>query len=401
MRSRRIFALAVGTALAALVGCELDIDAEELNRRTAEAGGKTHYVALKGTPYERGLTHGKTLRKEINEVVGLWKRDLETNFGMDADEFIARFDSATNYEPEIERRTPGLLEETRGIAEGAGIDFRTMYVFQLIDEYWLNGGAIAEGAGCSSFGFLGAKGTPTYVAQNLDVEGFREGYQTILHIIREDAPDALVFTCAGLLASNGMNENAIGVAVNTISQVRHGTEGLPVAFVVRGVLRQKNHDDAVRFLEETNHASGQNYVVGSPAALGSYECSRDTTVRYVPPEGPAFAYHTNHPLANRNYDSAYSARLAAGDSLDGTSDSESRFAALAKRMSDLPDENRRDRAMAILRSKDSDESPVCRPLLSPEFVFTMGSCVMELGEDPAFYFAPGPPDTTEYERYRF
>ena len=401
MGSRRNCAVVIGTFVVAFAGCDWDIDAEELNRRVAEAGGKTHYVFLEGTPYERGLTHGKTLKKEINEVVGLWKRDLETNFGMDADAFIARFDSATNYEPEIERRTPGLLEETRGIAEGAGIDFRTMYVFQLIDEYWLNGGAIAEGAGCSSFGFLGEKGEPAYVAQNLDVEGFREGYQTVLHISRDDAPDALVFTCAGLLASNGMNENAIGVAVNTISQVRHATEGLPVAFVVRGLLRQKSHDEAVRFLEETTHASGQNYLVGSPAAIGAYECSHDTTARFTPPEGPEIAYHANHPLANENYDSTFRARLEAGDSLDGTSDSETRFAALVKRMRATPEENRRDFAMDVLRSKDSDESPVCRPLVSPEFVFTMGSCVMELSEDPAFYFAPGPPDTTEFERYRF
>ena len=32
---------------------------------------------LNGTAYENGLQHGKLLQKEINELVGLWKKDLE------------------------------------------------------------------------------------------------------------------------------------------------------------------------------------------------------------------------------------------------------------------------------------------------------------------------------------
>ena len=31
---------------------------------------------------------------------------------------------------------PDLLEEVRGIADGAGVDFDTMYAYQLVDEIW-------------------------------------------------------------------------------------------------------------------------------------------------------------------------------------------------------------------------------------------------------------------------
>src|SRR4030095_12739146 len=42
-------------------------------------------VVLEGSPYNRGLIHGKTLKKEINELVRLWKADL----GKGADTFIS------------------------------------------------------------------------------------------------------------------------------------------------------------------------------------------------------------------------------------------------------------------------------------------------------------------------
>ena len=36
------------------------------------ANGKLRYIELNGTPYERGLMHGKVLKKEIQEVIRLF-----------------------------------------------------------------------------------------------------------------------------------------------------------------------------------------------------------------------------------------------------------------------------------------------------------------------------------------
>ena len=52
----------------------------------------------------------------------------------------------------MEQVTPELLDEIRGIAEGAGLDFDTMLVFEFMDEYLVHGEAIAA-EHCSSLGW--------------------------------------------------------------------------------------------------------------------------------------------------------------------------------------------------------------------------------------------------------
>src|SRR5262245_19473286 len=93
-------------------------------------------VVLEGSPYDRRLTQGRTLKKEINEVVGKWKAHLEADYKMKADGFIEQFFKKTDFLPAIKKWTPDLLDEVRGIADGAGIDFNTMLLFQLPDEEW-------------------------------------------------------------------------------------------------------------------------------------------------------------------------------------------------------------------------------------------------------------------------
>ena len=97
------------------------------------------------------------------------------------DTFINRFMKATNYIPAIKKHTPDLLEEIKGIAEGADIDFDTIFVFQFFDEVGAQGESVAANR-CSSLGLSHKDGEPTIVAQNNDLEIFRDGYQVVLHI---------------------------------------------------------------------------------------------------------------------------------------------------------------------------------------------------------------------------
>ncbi|MCP4723706.1 MAG: hypothetical protein GY863_01655, partial [bacterium] len=221
-------------------------------------------VVLQGPPYVRGFTHGMILRKEIAEVVGLWKNDLERTYDIDPDSFITKFLDNTDYISAIEKYTPGLLAEVRGISDGCSIDFNTMLAFQFVDEIWLNGGDIM-GEHCSSLGVGKRGGTPSMIGQNMDIEGFRNGFQTVLHIKYENSGlESFVFTCPGFIATNGMNNRSIAVCVNAVMQLRYSKEGLPVAFVIRGILEQETHEDAVEFLHNVDHASPQNYIIGGP-----------------------------------------------------------------------------------------------------------------------------------------
>jgi isopenicillin-N N-acyltransferase like protein len=49
------------------------IIAGAVNAQESPSTERVPLVELAGTPYERGLQHGKQLQKEINEVFGKWK----------------------------------------------------------------------------------------------------------------------------------------------------------------------------------------------------------------------------------------------------------------------------------------------------------------------------------------
>jgi hypothetical protein len=149
--------------------------------QSAQAPGKLRVIELRGTPYEHGLTHGKILKAEIQELVKPWKADLEKTYPVPAETFSALFLAACDFKPAIERWTPGLLDEIRGIAEGAGADFETMYAFQLVDESWVMGGDLGLSK-CTSMAARKRGNSPAFVAQNMDIPPFYHRFQTVLRI---------------------------------------------------------------------------------------------------------------------------------------------------------------------------------------------------------------------------
>ena len=114
-------------------------------------------VVLEGTPYNRGLVHGKTLKEDISTLVALWKENLAQTYGIPADAFIKTFVSNTQYLAAMKKWVPELVEEVKGLADGAGIDLDTMLVFQWIDEYWAQGKNVAADR-CSGIG-VGRRGS--------------------------------------------------------------------------------------------------------------------------------------------------------------------------------------------------------------------------------------------------
>jgi len=348
---------------------------------------KLRVVELKGTPYERGLTHGRTLKKEIQTLVGLWKDDLEKTYEVPAAAYIDKLLGATDFKPAIERWTPGLLDEVRGIADGAGVDFDTMYAYQLIDECWVLGRDLGFSK-CTSIGVRPRGGAPSLVAQTLDIPAFYHGFQTVLRIEGDGGePSALVFTIPGVLAANGLNDRGIGVCVNAVGQLAHTADGLPVDFVVRGILRQKTYDEAVRFLKEIRPAAPQNYVIGGPSDVGGYERSADRTEAFLPFSGAAFTYHTNHPVVNDDLDPPFVKRLKKrGETMEAYRARCGRFRHLAATFKDnasAPDAAALERLFADRPSGINND-------------MTYGCTIMILGARPELMISPGRPDVEPF-----
>ena len=258
------------------------------------------YLVIEGSPYERGVQHGEKLKEEIHDLVKLWRADIEKTYQMDPDVFISDFLEKTNYLSSIRKHTPDILEELRGIADGADVDFNTMYAFQLVDEFWVVGPELVQNR-CTSFGVKKSRRNPGYTAQTLDIPFFH-GYQTLIHIkdSRNDM-ETFLLSFPGIVGANGMNNRPVSVCVNAITQMDYSYDGLPVAFVIRGCLEKDSFKDAVKFIKNITHGAPQNYLIGDIDHVSSFECSQNEVAEFIPFPGADYTYHTNHPLVNFNY----------------------------------------------------------------------------------------------------
>ena len=351
-------------------------------------------VTLQGSPYARGFEHGKQLQPEIQSLIKLWKKDLRSRFQTDPDSFIKSFFERSQYRKVMERWTPDLLQEIKGIAEGSGAAYETIFVFQLVDEYWSRGKIAGEH--CSSVGLNPRGHSPTVLAQNLDLEPFRDRFQTLLRIRDENELESFVVTFPGFIGACGLNSRGVGVVPNTLDQLNSCDDGLPVAFIIRGLLQQTNLAAAERFLKEVKHASGQNYMLGAVEGIKDFECSANKVVSYS--RGDVI-WHTNHSMNNDDHTSQWAELLRDSPGIFERGSSAVRFQSIQKRVLRSSPSSVED-VKGILQSKDSSQHPICRSN-SGSSGFRFASVLMVFTSSPELHIAAGPPDVNAYQSFRF
>src|SRR5581483_4768189 len=226
-----------------------------------------------------------------------------------------------------------------------------VFALQLLDEEWAyrlrrQSGPVLEK--CSSFA-IAEPGRPTWIGQNMDLGGYTDGAQALLRIApHSDAPEALVFTVAGMIGLMGVNAAGVGVCVNSLPQLPSAPQGLPVAFVLRRLLQATSLAEASDLALHLPHATNQHYVIADRAGVRSFEASSEGVVEYRRPTTDR-VLHTNHPLAwpPGSDDPGYLANSTA------------RLAALTARLAEGPASFA---ALAgALSSCDDPAHPVCRP----------------------------------------
>lgn len=360
------------------------------------ANNQLRYLELNGTPYERGLTHGKLLKKEIQEVIRLFKIDIAETTKEDPDQFIAKFLELTDYKTSVIEWMPELMDELKGISEGSGIDLETIFMHQLGDEYWFNTKDILAHS-CSSFG-VNKNGTQSSMtAQNMDIPPFYHGFQTVIKINDPNSDKEMMFlTIPGHLGITGMNNKSVSINCNTLMQLDYGKTGLPVTFVVRGVVGKNTQEEALKFVDEVNHASGQNYIIGGPKKVYSMECSANKVVEFRPFDNSNFTYHTNHPMSNIDYSSKYREQLVANNKTieEGLYECQ-RIKSFEKRFTENTQNINIEEIKNVLRSRDNES----RDVVSNDY--TYASVIYELSDKPKFIIAPGKPHEIDYIEIRF
>lgn len=372
-------------------------------------------IELNGTSWERGCYYGELAKPMIAEVVANWRSDLG-NFGqnslvadpVDADEYLRRFLSETNYLKGIVQWTPHLLKEVRGIAKTSGQAFEDILGLSLMDEEWTFGlrkSLDRTTDKCTAFGLPNPGSHISYAGQNMDIGSWVDGRQVLLRVMPHpvtyfdntfEAPEALVFSNAGNIALNGMNANGLGITCNTLAQLQHSITGLPISFIVRAVLEQPNIDQAEKLIRAIEHASGQSFILSSQGEMRCFECSGGSVVRYAPKEFQDRLFHTNHPLISSDVSDISGLNKNTVTTI-------ARFKSITERLGDPKLTPRLSDIKAALAAHDDPDNPVSRYAndQGSSIGFTAGSSIYELGVIPRLHLAAGPPCETEFEVFDF
>jgi isopenicillin-N N-acyltransferase like protein len=67
--------------------------------------------------------------------------------------------------------------------------------------------------------------------------------------------EAFVLSFAGMIGLNGLNKRGVAICCNSLGQLMGRPDGLPVACIVREVLKQESEGDAAAFVQQIEHAS--------------------------------------------------------------------------------------------------------------------------------------------------
>jgi isopenicillin-N N-acyltransferase-like protein len=245
-------------------------------------------IEVAGGAYEMGSQHGEQARPLVKKYL-VW---IERITGMSRDRLCR---NATSFLPAMERLSPKLLEEIRGLADGAGISFPEALLCQARAE-----ASNSWDGGCTAFALRGAAtaGGIVLAGQNQDLEPEYADVAILLRVRPNDGrPRALMFTFAGQLGYSGMNEHGVCHFANAL----YGSKwqpGLPHYPLKRLILEQKTVQEAVGLLEKHRTCSAANLVLADRrGSIGDLEIRPEATVRFDDDHADR-RLHTNHYLTS-------------------------------------------------------------------------------------------------------
>jgi isopenicillin-N N-acyltransferase like protein len=258
-------------------------------------------IEISGSPYERGLQHGRAASVEIGRGIGHYAAQVRKLKLSDAD--LTRI--VHRYLPKIEAFDPRYVEEMRGIAVGAGVEFEHVVMLNARTEVL----KLASGAeqtasrakpepdGCTTVVVepeAAANGHLIH-AHNWDWKVESADASVMLRITGGEGPDILTFTEAGALGRFGFNSVGIAITANYLESDRdYSQTGVPLALIRRKVLEQTQLAMALRVVC-TTAKSGSNNITVSHSGGGmvfDFECAPDEAFEVEPRDG--LLVHANH-----------------------------------------------------------------------------------------------------------
>lgn len=256
-------------------------------------------VKVHGSPYQRGQMHGREVGNlirlypdvllEVARLEARWRALDPAGPAPGREDFLAR---AMQFLPALKAFAPHLVEEMRGIADGAQLSFAEVLLVNVRAEVMGLGTADSF---CTAFA-VGRSATAdgsVLSGQNLDQHPLNRDLLIMLHVEPSVGPAVLMCSFAGLVGYPGINEHGVSVFQNALSTSTWRGSAMPHYLLKRVLLEQAHVLGCVAVAANARVCSSANYVVTdgdgtlrdlemTPDGMAMLDADRDIVV------------HTNH-----------------------------------------------------------------------------------------------------------
>jgi isopenicillin-N N-acyltransferase like protein len=256
-------------------------------------------IEIYGAPRERGRQYGEQAADRIRLGIAHYSEQL-ASLGLpkqEIDQIVLQFAGM------LEGGAADLLDEIRGIAEGAGVDFTHAMLLNARTEILKiaerrSGGLpdLIEPDGCTGVIVLPEATRDGRLIHAQDWDWKKECAETavVLRIRSDNGPDILTFTEAGGLARAGFNTAGISITGNYLESDRDYCQlGMPLAVIRRRTLEQEQYALAIRTVHATAKSASNNMMLAQAKGVAlDFECVPNETFVLEPENG--LLCHANH-----------------------------------------------------------------------------------------------------------
>ncbi|KAH8701807.1 acyl-coenzyme A:6-aminopenicillanic-acid-acyltransferase [Talaromyces proteolyticus] len=243
-----------------------------------------------GNPYQIGFIHGQAvstgIHHNIRTYTSFFAETVQITWGQARERAVAEFTDT------LQEKYPEILEEMKGIADGAGAGLTAADILTLNVRSEIALTNYADG--CTSISQKAEDGR-VFVAQNWDwLEELQQGL-VFLHIKPEGSAVEMKFLSeAGIVGKIGMNNAGFGLCSNALRSGAYNQNSFPIHVMSRRLLQYATSvSSALSIIDEFGTASTSNYMLADKS--GSHldiECSPYGNVVILPRDNSVA--HTNH-----------------------------------------------------------------------------------------------------------
>jgi isopenicillin-N N-acyltransferase-like protein len=237
-----------------------------------------------GSPWEIGYDVGRETREMLQAVAASSRAELGAAADGEVNSSIRVYLEAT------ERVAPGLVEELRGMAEGSGVPFETLFAVNAAAE--LNQAIGSFGCTVVGAGPAGTADGQVLLAHNEDATAGWGDFAYVVKAEPEDGPAFAAFTYAGLLLHQGVNAAGLASVGNAL-YARDAHPGVPKLFQYRRALMETTIEGAIRVATDPARAFGNNHLFAN-AEGDMYDIEVSGCHWAMLPAGDRSYAHANH-----------------------------------------------------------------------------------------------------------